>query len=79
MPGLPDFSAPQGHVTTAEAVIVTPLVPVAISLAVTKCPYRTQEPNCGCAGKWRCSRDEADVTFQQCVQCQQAQTNEAIS
>lgn len=52
-------------------------VPTEISFAVVKCPHRTKEPNCGCAGKWRCSRDDADVTFQQCVQCKTRELNEA--
>jgi len=56
--------------------LVSP-VPQAISFAVVKCPHRTKQPNCGCAGKWRCERDQTDVTFADCVQCQQALANEA--
>lgn len=76
IPGLPHYTAPQKPRAVTEAVIVTETVPLAISIAVTQCPHRTQKPNCGCAGKWRCSRDDKDVTFPECVQCQ---TNQGAS
>lgn len=51
-------------------------VPLAISLAITKCPHRTKLPACGCAGKWRCERDGADVAWGGCVACKTAEAAE---
>jgi len=45
------------------------LVPLATNLAVLRCPHRTKLPACGCAGKWRCERDAADVAWADCVAC----------
>ncbi len=52
---------------------VTDTVPPVITFAVAKCEHRTQQPNCGCAGKWRCERDEQDVTWPQCIACKTAE------
>ena len=54
---------------------VTDTVPPAITFAVAKCEHRTQQPNCGCAGKWRCERDQADVTWPQCIACKTAEAD----
>lgn len=50
-----------------------PLVPLAVSLAVTQCEHRTKLPACGCVGKWRCERDAADVAWNDCVACKTAE------
>lgn len=48
-------------------------VPLTVSVAVVRCDHRTKLPACGCAGKWRCERDQADVTWGQCIACKTAE------
>lgn len=50
-------------------------VPVAVSVAVIRCEHRTKLPNCGCVGKWRCERDQRDVTWAECVVCKTAEAD----
>lgn len=52
---------------------VTYGIPLSVNLAVLRCPHRTKLPACGCAGKWRCERDAADVAWGDCVACKAAE------
>lgn len=71
-PDAPSPAAPQPPPVVTEG---ADLVPVAVSLAVTKCPHRTKLPACGCQGKWRCERDAADVAWADCVACKTAEAD----
>ena len=77
----PDFNAAylkpvagEDGATTVRTATV-PRVPLAVNLAVVQCPHRTKLPACGCAGKWRCERDAADVAWADCVACKTAEAD----
>lgn len=79
--GHPDFDEAYLKPIAGEDGAVTrtapevPRVPLAVSLAAAKCPHRTKLPACGCAGKWRCERDAADVAWADCVACKVAEAD----
>lgn len=71
--------AGEDEATEIESLEVSPVtysVPLAINLAVLQCPHRTKLPACGCAGRWRCERDGADVAWGGCVACKTAEAAE---
>lgn len=85
-PGHPDFDPAYRNASLAnEAGAIRRPVPAspgdaqpelispAISFAVVRCPHRTKLPACGCAGRWRCERDAADVAWDDCVRCKAAE------
>lgn len=58
---------------------VTYAVPLSVNLAVLQCPHRTKLPACGCAGRWRCERDGADVAWGGCVACKASEATDAAA